>query len=129
MLNYLKIKVVSLAAEARLIRKDERKQLKWARAAAQNNAYGKGAEYAQYHYKVFFGLQAHRKIDVRQESRASNLAYGFLKGRKFSEIERVSHNKNTNPPNWTKVKNLVQRYGEGKEKEILQRFETWKDEI
>ena|SRR5260221_13365701 len=126
MLNYLKIKVVSLAAEARLIRKDEHKQLKWARFCKNFSTNTNALKHSDYHYRVFFGLQQHRKLDVRSESRHSNIAYGFLKGRKYSQIEKVQHNKNTNPPSWDRVWNLVRKFGEGSSDELRDRFVEWK---
>jgi hypothetical protein len=128
MLNYLKIKVTSLAAEAKIIRNEERKQLKQARnclrqACGENDRY---QIWSDRHYKIFFGLQQHRKLDVRQESRWSNIAYGFLKGRKYNQIEKVSHNRNTNPPNWDRIWTLIKKYGEGDADEMRTRFVEWK---
>jgi len=77
---YIKIKIKSLAEEARMIRKEERKELKRLR-----------------HLKItprdhitdalFMGLFNHRTWDVRRESRAANLAYAFLRGKQYKNIE------------------------------------------
>jgi hypothetical protein len=73
----LKIKLKSLDAEAKIIKKEEDKLLAYAR-------YTKGAD----QYKKFEEVRRHRKWDVRLEARATHLAYGMLRGRSFKEIEK-----------------------------------------
>ena len=108
---YLKVKVKSLAAEARIIRTEERR-----------NKYFRS------------GLAEHRRTVVRREARHTLLAYGFLRGRKYQQIE----NNAQNPPDWARVKKMVAKYGtnwmpeEGlrdyhkRQEETLLRFEQWK---
>lgn len=84
---YLKIKIKSLAAEARIIRVEERKaRLPDTRA----------------------GLHHHRVIDVRRESRVAHLAYGFLRGRSYRALEPKCYEE----PNWMRVVQLVGKYGQ-----------------
>jgi hypothetical protein len=119
---YLKIKVTSLAAEAKLIRKDELRYKQQARNAQQYNPDGKGAEYAQEHKAIFWGLRQHRQ-GLSPESRAANIAYGFLKGRRYLEVENKV--KPGNEPNWNRVQVLVKKYGTTKD---LEQFDLWKKE-
>jgi len=119
MKDYLKTKCCSLAEEAKIIRRLERSRIKKGRRAA---SLGK-TEAANYHYSVLFGLRDHRTRDVRQESRHSNLAYGFIKGREYNEIEQSAFKQ----PNWKRVQTLVEKYGEGDKTILLENFATWKN--
>lgn len=82
----LKIKIKSLAAEAKIIRKEEK------RAKSQS---------------IRESLYRHRIDVVRYEARHTNIAYGFLRGRTYAQIEA---NPKT-PPNWDKVRKMVEKYG------------------
>ena len=84
---YLKMKIMSLAAEARIIRREEKR---WPGPSSAR-----------------FGLREHRINDVRKEARAALLAYGFLRGRALREIERT-HERS---PDWQRVAELVKKYG------------------
>ena len=110
---YLKIKVTSLAAEAVLIRREERKYL--AAARRRNDAKARA---------TFESLQSHRKLIVRAECRAAHLARGFLAGVDYRAIERKCHSK----PDWAKVQKLVERYAVGWDKaNLAMAFTEWKD--
>lgn len=65
--TYLKIKIMSLAAEAKIIRREEHR---WPGAS-----------------DIRCGLHLHRVNNVRGEARASLLAYGFLRGRSYAAVE------------------------------------------
>ncbi len=79
---------MSLAAEARIIRHQEKKpENRDCRA----------------------GLHHHRVIDVRRESRAALLAYGYLRNTPYTSIERTCHTQ----PDWKRVAKLIDKYGEG----------------
>ena len=82
----LKIKIKSLAAEAKIIRKEEK------RARSQS---------------IRESLYRHRIDVVRYEARHTNIAYGFLRGRTYAEIE----NKPKTAPNWDKIRKMVEKYG------------------
>lgn len=69
----LRVKIKSLAVEATIIRKEER------RAKLRGDR------------DTFWSLRAHRTYDVRRESRASLLAYGYLRGIEYRKIERNCH--------------------------------------
>jgi len=89
--TYLRIKIVSLMAEAKLIRREEKR---WIRNGLKN-------------HPIKMGLAAHRRFDVRNEQRAALLAYAFLRGRRYKQLEPKCYL----PPNWSKVESLVAKYG------------------
>lgn len=120
---YLKVKVKSLADEARIIRLETKR----ARSLSIKN-----------------GLYRHRIDVVRFEARHTHLAYGFLRGKSYEQIEQKAHV----APNWAKVRKMVEKYGthmapwalnsesygdykiraeENKKQlaEVLQRFDEW----
>lgn len=80
---FLKVKAKSLAEEARIIRKEERR-----------------AKGLRDH------LRDHRTGVVRSEARATLLAYGFLRGRTLEQVETRAKTK----PDWDKVWSMVRRY-------------------
>jgi hypothetical protein len=98
---YLKIKIKSLAAEAAIIRQEE---LKW-----------HGTSSAR------FNLHQHRVIDVRRESRAAQLAYGFLRGRAYRVMEAKAYD----VPDWAKVQKIVERFCLGDKRDAIQKFAEW----
>ena len=102
--SYLQTKAVSLALEARYIRKQELKFAKKARSARDHNK----DRSADWHEKNRVGQYLHRISAVREEARITNIARGFLKGVKYGEIERSAYDL----PNWKRIKNLVSLYGE-----------------
>lgn len=89
----MKVKIKSLAAEAKIIRLEEAKVLNWRKPDE----------------KLYQSLRTHRVSDVRKEQRAAMLAYGFLRGKVYGEIERKSNP--SNPPDMTRVKQLVEKFG------------------
>ena len=79
----LKIKAKSLAAEALLIRREERKQLghaRWSKAAGNQQD-------AATAYWTYQRLHNHRKHEVRNEARWTHLARAFIKGLPYSAVE------------------------------------------
>lgn len=83
---FLKVKIKSLVAESRIIRQEERRQ---------NCPYTRT------------DLLEHRRGVVRFHSRINNLAYGFIRGRSYRQMERSTHTS----PDWNKVWGLVKRFG------------------
>lgn len=80
----LKVKIKSLAEESKIIHLEE-----------QRNKY------------LRTEMHEHRVINVRRESRASQLAYGFIRGRAYTSIEEGA----CTSPNWVKVEAMVLKYG------------------
>lgn len=107
---YLKIKLKSLAEEARIIRREEAKNKRFR-----------------------FGLRDHRKGIVRRVARDTVIAYGFLRGKDYKQIEQNPKTK----PNWEAIKKMVEKYGVNRDdyswdeymnlKRIqMKQFEEWK---
>lgn len=86
----IQTKIVSLADEARYIR---RKEIKWKMKARKARDRQKVSEEGKsswtYHY-----LRLHRLNVVRPEARATHIAYGFLRGLPYYKIERPTENAN-----------------------------------
>jgi hypothetical protein len=84
-LRFLKVKIKSLSAEAQIIRKEELRS----RGDLRN------------------ALRAHRVWDVRSESRATLVAYNFLRGKTLQQTEPRA----LSEPNWQRVETMVKKYG------------------
>lgn len=86
----LKVKIKSLAEEAKIIKREEKKAL------SKNDR------------DKYVSLYLHRIQIVRPECRSSNLAYGFLRGRPYSKLERKCYE----APDFRYVKKLVDKFGQ-----------------
>jgi hypothetical protein len=84
-IRFLKVKIKSLVAESRIIRHEERCSGRELRDALRN----------------------HRVIDVRKESRAAHLAYGYLRGLSLTQVEPFAGTE----PDWKRVESLVKKFG------------------
>lgn len=82
--RFLKVKIKSLAEEARIIRLEETRS-----AGALRDE-----------------LHAHRVRDVREEQRATLLAYAYIRGRTRARTERSDR-----PPAFSRVRSMVRKYG------------------
>lgn len=69
-------------------------------------------------------LHFHRTYIVRNESRASQLAYAFLRGRTYAKTEDKAKSR----PNWYNVYKIAERFSEEDKRAVAQRFEQWKQE-
>lgn len=83
----LRVKVKSLAAEAKIIRREEERAKSW---------------------HEWMSLKDHRKGIVRREARAAQLALAFLRGMSYETVEPVVRPGNEAP--WKRVKELVLKY-------------------
>lgn len=133
---YLKVKICNLAAEARIIRKQMRRVAArpFGEVAAEvrletlppksrerilrrirNRQPGKQRPEWQ-------GMQHHRKVVIRKEARCSCLAYGFLRGRAYDQLEQSCHEQ----PDWKNVEAIVGRFAVEDQRIVQQKFEQWK---
>lgn len=140
--RYLKIKVTSLAAEIKLIRKEEtrvkpsrqtrrslNRQLKSndltaaQRARIERNL-RRSLERAQQvnsdPYDVFWGLRNHRQY-LSRLSRDAQLAYAFLRGKSYRTVERDAKS----PIDVSAVLANVKRFGDSST--TLGDVESWRD--
>ncbi len=88
---FLRVKIKSLAAEAKIIRADELKAVK----------------YEDYYLQT--QLRDHRLDVVRPEARLSQLAYQYLRGIPYAFVEQP---KEDNKPIWSNVLPMVKKYGD-----------------
>jgi hypothetical protein len=114
----LKVKSKHLSEEARIIKFEERKQLKQYRwAEAQYHATGMNDMYPRCNDKAFrtyCSLNHHRKWDVRNENRATFLARAYIAGVPYTSVEQKRKPEKENdfqililPRVW----NMVVKYG------------------
>jgi hypothetical protein len=104
---HLKVKVASLAAEARLIRRMER-------SLARKCVLGTDLRRST--------INHHRRVDLRKEARASQLAYAFLRDRAYEDVEGFAYTS----PDWKRVESIAQRFAEDlPPQEFAQKFEEW----
>lgn len=82
----LRVKIKTLTAEAGIIRHEERKARNPLRAAY---------------------LSQHRRREVREWARSSQLAYGFLRGKRYAEIETGG----ATEPNWKDIRRIAIKFG------------------
>ncbi len=76
-----------------------------------------------YNEQVREGLYLHRIFDVRKEARATNLAYGFLQGHEYNDIEKISYSQ----PAWDRIETMILKYGEGDIETLIEKFKVWKE--
>lgn len=125
---YLKIKVVSLAAEAQLIRREERRHLTAERHLRQTRPSIFDGGGTTNHSRAYFGLRDHRTGIVRSEARAAQLAYGFLRGLEYSQMEGSAKRGPRSSPPKARVLELVRKYGVGEDRKVLEeRLKLWWD--
>lgn len=103
-IHKLRVNIKSLAAEARIIRHEE--------------------EVCENCYR--YGLEIHRVTRLRRESRYAQLALGFLRGRKYTEVERSY--KNAGAPDTKKLYEKLSRFYNGvpeTEVSLLDQVKNW----
>lgn len=120
MKSYLKIKIKSLAAEAAIIRLEERRALRHAKHAQGRQ--GEEQRLADL-FAEYGGLHRHRIEDVRWEARSACLAYAFLRGRRYGATEPAGSSK----PSIARVAELVSKYGYVEKKAAADRLKEWID--
>lgn len=114
----LKVKIKSLAEEARIIRLEERKALGLSSAPAAAGYVPSGKPGgpkkprrkgpASRDPKLYLSLHTHRTYDVRREQRSALLAYAFIRGKAYAGCEKPGKD---NPPDLERVARLVEKFG------------------
>lgn len=75
-------------------------------------------------YYKFWGLERYRKHTLRPALRHSHLALGFLKGKRYDQIEASGCYQ---LPNFDEVKRMVEKFSEEDIRVTRQRWAEWKD--
>lgn len=114
---YLQVKLINLADEAKLIRSKEWRRLALAKKSLENNH----PETAEYHMKIHAGHHSHRVTVVRDEARLTNLAYGFLRGNEYCEMEERAKEE----PDWNRIRRMALRFREKEYDELVSEFDEW----
>lgn len=102
-MELLRIKVKTIAAEASIIRHEERRALsaaRWQRRFDEAIKLNSPSTEQASRYARHTSLHLHRVVDIRVEARATLLAYGLLCGRAYKEIENGTV---TRPPDWARI--------------------------
>jgi hypothetical protein len=122
MLKMLKVKVKSLAAEARIIRLEEYRakgQVRTSLLTGETDPRVYGRDDA-----LRVSLYFHRTKDVRGEQRSALLAYAFLRDVPLCKVEP----KRRSDPDWARVHSIVLKFGEGAcptKAELAQKLKDW----
>lgn len=117
---HLKIKIKSLAAESTFIRQSEEK---WRERARKARLKEKDRQLANA-VATEHSLYQHRYHVVRPETRASHLAYGFLRGQTYQRMENLAYRE----PDWKRVEEIAKKFGVLEWTTLGQKFAQWKDE-
>lgn len=109
--KFLKVKIKNLAAEAKIIRKEEIK-LKFKKVKVPNEHGSYDVKYLRVpvlekNREVLNGLNEHRTGVVRDEARHSLTAYAFLRNRPYSVVKP----KDPFKVSMETVKRMVRKYG------------------
>lgn len=84
---FLKIKLKNLVDEARMIQGHENRL----KVFVQWNKDRPDVADISHAETLIHQMAAHRRTDIRDETRATLLAYGFIRGRKYEQIERPGY--------------------------------------
>jgi hypothetical protein len=126
----LKIKENSLAAEQKIIRREELKH-KWAMRAARGRqnvlkaqALANRSGFVEVPYETnTFSLWEHR-MGLRKELRSTHLARCFLRNTPYASAEPFSYTQ----PDWNRIQTLVERYSGEDKGVVTQRYAQWMQE-
>lgn len=99
---HLKVKIKSLAVEAKIIRHEERRAKARARSVRASEEARKWASHE------LTSLQYHRRWGVRKEARHSQLAYAFIRGTAYRTVEPKV--REGNEPDWKQVASIAARF-------------------
>lgn len=68
-------------------------------------------------------IRRERTVNIRRETRAMHLAYGFIRNVDYGRMEQICYTR----PNWERVKVLVEEHsrGMGEPQVYLQKFAQW----
>lgn len=98
---FLKVKIATLSAEAKIIKQEER----WFKRCSKTKVDEFPDQCAEFR-QIWLNLMEHRKDSVRPEARASNLAYGYMRGRAYRQLESKCWTK----PNWGRVAEILLKF-------------------
>lgn len=124
MKSHIQVKVASLAAEMKII---HRLEIKWKAKARRAR---KKVNDAAYHESNFWTLRHHRN-NLKLEARSTHLAYGYLRGRSYAQMEQICYGPlkgyGSTEPNWKAIEEMVERFTkyETSPQDYMQKFSEW----
>lgn len=122
-ITQLKIKICSLAAEARIIHREEGRCEGTIRHLKATGKIASRLDAAARDIKL--DLAEHRRKVIRPLTRHSQLAYAFLRGVEYHKVE-PKVNLAYKPIDWAEVQKTVDRFGDTADTQGQQiRFEAW----
>lgn len=98
MKTHLRVKIASLVAERRIIKREMRH---WDYLKPDPN-------WGIMRRVPMWQSLNHHEIKLKSDERAALLAYGFLRGKSYKQLENLCYTE----PNWAKVKANVKTFGE-----------------
>src|SRR5215467_2049938 len=108
--DFLLIHILELEQEAKINRKYRRWHLADARTLKREPLEGEKHKLnpakSDWHYRNYHGMHNHNQTVVRSASRSAQLAYGFLKGNQYNDIEYSAKTM----PNWKMVRIFAMRF-------------------
>ena len=99
--RFLKVKIKSLAAESKIIRAEEKKTI---------------------NTELRNGLYSHRVNDVRMETRAALIAYGYLRGRRLVDVDTINLRFTDDRRVERRAKQIVNKFGN---RQAQEQFDGW----
>lgn len=126
MKSHLQVKVYSMSAEMSYIRRKEEQWKNRARYARQKQKQ-QSIDYAE---KAFWSLRCHRMV-MKSEARNTHLAYGFMKGRSYEQMEHICYGQlkgyGSSEPDWKAIETMIQRFSKDEPypQNWMQQFTQW----
>jgi exonuclease I len=115
--EHLKIKMLSLGAEARVIRIQEQRL----RNRIRKNRAKQFTKTVDRDESAWASIREHRLKVVRPEARASLLAYGFLRGREYLQMEPKTYTK-LDPD---RILTLAKKFGSKEQQINMPTLKAW----
>lgn len=125
-LTFLRIKIKHLALEPELLKLEMRR----ARARAHYKALAAAGQNTPAYEDPWLAIELrnHRLLEIRPEARCAQIAYGFLRGRTYRQVEA----KSKRTPDWKRIAEIALKYGDypnGMRKDAVQSILTGWSEV
>lgn len=131
MKSHLQVKVYSMSAEMTYIRRKEEQWKNRARIARTRlTEMEKSAKVSTYAENAFWSLRCHRMV-MKSEARNTHLAYGFMKGRSYEQMEHICYGQlkgyGSSEPDWKAIETMIQRFSKDEPypQNWMQQFTQW----
>ncbi len=106
--TFLKVRIKELAGEAKIIRREE--SIATDRKIETKHKQGLEGAYDYASWKLI-ELRNHRKTIVRNAARETQIAYAFLRGKRFDSVEHGKLSPTEVARLWTQVGRMIYQYG------------------